>query len=84
MEKNALLPVDRFLHTLKVVEREGAHLAYSWQRLFAEPVSGQWVKRLEQHPELAERLEAFVSRLGPAVGTPLPALHLAPHCISIL
>jgi aconitase B len=28
MEKNALLPVDRFLHTLKVVEREGAHLAY--------------------------------------------------------
>jgi hypothetical protein len=64
MEKNALLPVDRFLHTLKVVEREGAHLAYSWQRLFAEPVSGLWVRKLEQHPELAERLEAFVSRFG--------------------
>ena len=57
-------PVERFLHTLDVVAREGEHLAFSWQRLYAQPIDADWVRGLEQAPELAERLEAFTSRYG--------------------
>ncbi len=56
--------VERFLDTLELVRREGEHLAFSWRRLYAEPIDAAWVRRLEQAPELAERLEAFVSRFG--------------------
>lgn len=59
-----LLPVDRFLSTLKIVAREGEHLTYSWRRLFTQPINVAWVEQLPEHPELAERLEAFVSRYG--------------------
>lgn len=61
---NELLPVDRFLHTLTIVNREGRHLAYSWQRLSMVEVSAEWVAELEARPEQAEMLEAFVSRFG--------------------
>lgn len=64
MSDTPLLPVDRFLHTLTIVYREGCHLDYSRQRLFAEPIDTEWVRGLERAPELAERLEAFVSRFG--------------------
>ena len=59
-----LLPVERFLHTLKIVAREGQHLSYSWHRLYADEIDQAWVGRLESEPELAERLEAFISRFG--------------------
>jgi hypothetical protein len=59
-----LLPQARFLATLDIVRREGGQLAYSWNRLFAEPLDRAWVLALAEHPELAERLEAFVSRYG--------------------
>jgi hypothetical protein len=59
-----LPPVQRFLYTLQVVAREGKHLRYSWGRLFSQPIDASWVGRLEAEPELAERLEAFVSRFG--------------------
>lgn len=59
-----LLPQDRFLHTLEIVFREGKHLAYSWDRLYSQPIDLAWVSELEDRPELAERLEAFVSRFG--------------------
>jgi len=59
-----LSPVQRFLHTLQVVAREGRHLRYSWGRLFSQTIDADWVGRLEAEPELAERLEAFVSRFG--------------------
>lgn len=49
---------------MDIVSREGAHLAYSWRRLYAEPIDPAWVQSLDAHPELAERLEAFVSRFG--------------------
>ncbi len=58
------LPVDRFLHTLGIVAHEGKHLAYSWGRLYAYPIDADWVRGLESAPEVAERLEAFVSRFG--------------------
>jgi len=63
-DTETLLPVGRFLHTLEIVRRKGRHLAFSRRRLFGEPISAEWVEGLEQHPELAERLEAFVSRFG--------------------
>ncbi len=64
MKTTNLLPVDRFLWTLDIVSREGEHLSYSWGRLFSPPVDAAWVRGLEERPELAERLEAFVSRFG--------------------
>ena len=61
-----LLPIDRFLWTLDIVEREGRHLRYSWSSLFASgnAPGADWVASLEQHPEEAVRLEAFVSRFS--------------------
>jgi len=61
---NELLPVDRFLHTLHLVAREGEHLLWSWRRLMGLNIDTDWVKRLDAAPEMAERLEAFVSRFG--------------------
>ena len=64
MSENSVLPTERFLWTLGIVSREGNHLAYSRRRLYSQPIDADWVKGLENHPELAERLEAFVSRFG--------------------
>ena len=59
-----LLPIERFLWTLDIVQREGNHLAYSWHTLFegGQGPSSDWVATLDQRPEDAIRLEAFVSR----------------------
>jgi len=59
-----LLPVDRFIATLKIVYKEGRHLQYSRDRLYSESIDANWVIALEHKPEKAERLEAFVSRFG--------------------
>ncbi len=56
--------MDRFLQTMEIVFREGVHLAYSRKRLYTEPIDAAWVEALSGKPELAERLEAFVSRYG--------------------
>jgi len=61
---NSPLPADRFLQTLDIVSREGNHLAYSWGRLYSQPIDAAWAHKLEANPEIAERLEAFVSRFG--------------------
>ncbi len=61
---NQNLPLSRFLQTLDIVAREGKHLVYSWGRLYAHPIGAGWVRGLETAPELAEQLEAFVSRFG--------------------
>lgn len=58
------LPLARFLDTLEIVRREAVHLAYSWRRLCEQPIDAGWVASLDAQPELAERLEAFVSRYG--------------------
>jgi hypothetical protein len=61
---NTTLPVARFLETLEIVFREGTHLAYSWKRVFSQPIDAAWVRRLDASPQRAEMLEAFVSRFG--------------------
>ncbi|MBB3332430.1 hypothetical protein BDK63_003324, partial [Halomonas campaniensis] len=62
--RQSLLPIDRFLWTLEIVRREGRHLSYSWRSLFESGTSldSDWVASLDQCPEEAVRLEAFVSR----------------------
>ena len=59
-----LLPTDRFIATLKIVYKEGVHLSFSWQRLFSNKIDASWVQNLEKEPEVAEQLEAFISRFG--------------------
>ncbi len=61
---NGLLPVDRFLATLEIVYREGQHLQYSLEQINNQSVSADWVESLEQYPQKAEQLEAFISRFG--------------------
>jgi len=63
-DRQQLLPIDRFLWSLDIVEREGRHLRYSWHSLFGNGrhPGVDWVASLDQHPEEAIRLEAFVSR----------------------
>ncbi len=64
MTPSAAPPADRFVATLAIVAHEGEHLAYSLERLFSERIDADWVRGLEKRPEIAERLEAFVSRFG--------------------
>ncbi|MFV8836424.1 hypothetical protein ACNSTU_15790 [Aquisalimonas sp. APHAB1-3] len=64
MNRAQTMPTDRFLATLMIVAQEAQHLAYSQSRVFGENINAEWVRSLENQPELAERLEAFVSRFG--------------------
>jgi hypothetical protein len=64
MSAAATLPRDRFLATLHIVAKESEHLEWSRARLFGEVIDTAWVESLAVQPELAERLEAFVSRYG--------------------
>lgn len=49
---------------LDLANKEAAHLRYSQSTLFALPIDLEWVQALPQRPELAEKVEAFVSRFG--------------------
>ena len=64
MTEGALSALDRFLASLEIVYREGQHLGFSWHRLFDQAIDAAWAAALDQNPERAERLEAFVSRFG--------------------
>lgn len=57
-------PLDRLLATMEIVAKEATHLEWSRARLFAQHIDAAWVDALSVQPELAERLEAFVSRYG--------------------
>lgn len=52
------------LLALDLVRREATHLRYSQSTLFALPITLAWVQDLGEQPELAEKVEAFVSRFG--------------------
>lgn len=54
----------RFLSLLEIVQREGIWLLKTDTRLFKTNLDAAWVKRLEDDEDLAERLDAFVSRFG--------------------
>lgn len=64
MTARQLTPLDRFLSTLGIVAQEARHLEWSRSRLFDQDINAAWVASLATQPELAERLEAFVSRYG--------------------
>jgi len=49
---------------VRIVEKELRHLMSTDARLFAEPFTAERARRLEEDPDLAERVEAFVSRFG--------------------
>lgn len=54
----------RLLALLKIVRREGVLLQKTDARLFKAELDAAWVGRLENDDDLAERLDAFVSRFG--------------------
>lgn len=65
MNAPPLPPLERFLATLAIVAKEAAHLEWSRARLFEQQsIDADWVNALPDRPELAEQLEAFVSRYG--------------------
>lgn len=64
MSVNKITPIDRLLHTLGIVAKEAKHLEWIRTRLFEQNIDAAWVATLATNPELAERLEAFVSRYG--------------------
>lgn len=55
---------ERLAFLLETTAKEARHLRQTVDRLAAEPISAEWVSRLEQEPELSERLDAFVARFG--------------------
>ena len=57
-----ILPRLRFL--VRVVRREMEHLRTTDQRLFQRPFTAEAAAQLGQQPDLAERVDAFVSRFG--------------------
>lgn len=56
--------VLRLQYLSRVVAKEAQHLAITDQRLFDSPFTPQRAARLESDPDLAERVDAFVSRFG--------------------
>ena len=54
----------RFLSLLEIVRREGDLLLKTDARLFKVNLDVAWVERLDNEEDLAERLDAFVSRFG--------------------
>jgi hypothetical protein len=49
---------------LALAHKEAGHLGYSQSTLFALPIDLCWVQSLGNHPEVAEKFEAFISRFG--------------------
>jgi uncharacterized protein with PhoU and TrkA domain len=49
---------------LALAHKEAGHLGYSQSTLFALPIDLSWVQSLGNHPEVAEKVEAFISRFG--------------------
>lgn len=52
------------LLALDLARKEAGHLRYSQTTLFALPIDLAWVQNLGDQPEVAEKVEAFVSRFG--------------------
>ncbi len=52
------------LLALDLARKEAAHLQYTHRTLFAQPVDAAWVQQLTTRDDLAEKIDAFVSRFG--------------------
>lgn len=59
-----LLEKKRFVSLLDIARREGELLLKTDVRLFTSKINANWVRQLEYDDDLAERLDAFVSRFG--------------------
>jgi len=55
---------ERLRHLLVVAEKEKNRLQGTTQRLLTENIDKSWVEHLEEKPDLAERVDAFVARFG--------------------
>lgn len=55
---------ERLQFLIETVAKERRHLLLTTQRLFAEEINTVWVTSLEERPDVAERLDAFVARFG--------------------
>ena len=55
--ENALLALD-------LARKEAAHLQYTHRTLFAQPIDADWVRQLTRRDDMAEKIDAFVSRFG--------------------
>lgn len=62
----AYLPehAENAMRVLELAEKEAAHLAYTHRTLFAQHIDLQWVQALVEREDLAEKIDAFVSRFG--------------------
>jgi hypothetical protein len=56
--------VENALLSLELAKKEVAHLSYTHRTLFAQPIDMNWVHNLAQRDDLAEKIDAFVSRFG--------------------
>lgn len=56
--------LQRLQFLSRIVKKEIHHLRLTDQRLFATPFTREMAERLENDVDLAERLDAFVSRFG--------------------
>lgn len=55
---------ENALLALELARKEAAHLHYSHRTLFAQPIDATWVQQLAFREDMAEKVEAFVSRFG--------------------
>lgn len=62
----AYLPehAENVLFALDLAKKEAAHLTYTHRTLFAQRIDLEWVRNLAQRDELAEKIDAFVSRFS--------------------
>ena len=52
------------LLALELARKEAADLRYTHRTLFAQPIDAAWVQQLTTRDDLAEKIDAFVSRFG--------------------
>lgn len=52
------------LLALELARKEAAQLLYSHRTLFAQSIDADWVRQLSSRDDLAEKVEAYVSRFG--------------------
>ena len=55
---------ENALLALELARKEAAHLHYSHRTLFDQAIDVDWVRQLSTREDLAEKVEAFVSRFG--------------------
>lgn len=61
----ALRDHQKLITSFEIAEKEARHLRYSWNQLFKQRnVDLDWVERLDEEPDEAVVLEAFVSRFS--------------------